>query len=91
MSTSHHGNPEEAENERRLLAQFLNRAQPNFPAGKMHQSDEGELAFAIAHDDRKGVVIIKFGKPVDWLGLRKQDAIQLSQLLLEHANQLKEA
>lgn len=84
MSTAHHGSPEQHEIKRRLLDQFLQRA-----GGKLHKSDEGELAFAIAHDTRNQIVVIKFGKPVDWIGLPKKEALQLANLLIEHAAELK--
>jgi hypothetical protein len=85
MSTSHHGDPEA---ERRLLDQFLNRAEPAFPRGKIHKEDEGQLAFALAVDPRNQIVIIHFGKPVDWIGLAKADALRLATMLLEKAKEL---
>ena len=77
------------EMQRRLLDQFLNRAVPKFPRGKIHKEDEGELSFAIAVDPRTNTLVIHFGKPVDWMGLSKADALHLSKMLAEKAAQLK--
>lgn len=86
----HHGSPEEQEARNRLLDQFLNRAEPSNPAGKLNERDEGDLAFAVAVDFSKNVVILRFGKPVDWLGFGAEHAAHLGNLLLEKARQLKE-
>jgi hypothetical protein len=40
-----------------------------FPRGKLHESDEGELRARCAVDREKKVMIIDFGKPVTWLAL----------------------
>lgn len=88
MSAAHHGTPEEAEAEKRLLEQFLNRTKPEYPAGHLNERDQGELAFAVALDRANGVVIIRFGKAVDWIGFRKAECLMLSQLLKEKADQL---
>jgi len=88
MSTSHHGTPDEIAAKNRLLDQFLERAVPAFPAGHLNKDDEGELSFAIAVDKRNGVIVIRFGKSVDWLGLKKHEAEHMGRLLLEKAASL---
>lgn len=88
MSLSHHHSPEEIESQKRLLDQFLNRATPKFPAGHINADDDGELAFAVAADLRRNVVIINFGKPVDWIGLGKKEVLMLANLLHDKAKQL---
>lgn len=57
-----------------------------FPRGKLNADDEGELEMSIGIQDK--TVILDFGKPVKWLGLAKQDAVNLANSLLEKANQL---
>lgn len=86
----HHGSPEEQDSKNRLLDQVLNRAEPSHPAGKLNERDEGELAFAVAVDFQKNVVVLRFGKPVDWLGMSADLSAQLGYLLIEKARQLKE-
>jgi len=60
-----------------------------FPEGKIHDSDEGEIRFAVGSKD--GNVIIEFGKPVAWLGLPPDLARELAVLLTKHADALDHA
>ena len=60
----------------------------NFPDGKIHESDEGELAMAIATDPKKKVVIVEFGKAVKWMGLDKSSALEFGRLLIKKAEEL---
>lgn len=87
MSTQHHS-PSEIEAERRMLKEFLNTAKPNFPQGKINEDDRGELSFAVALDIKKQTVIIRFAKPVDWIGLDRESALHLADLLTQRANDL---
>jgi hypothetical protein len=60
----------------------------NFPNGKLNSDDEGELAIRIASDPKKGVVMIDFGKPVKWVGLPKDQAFELAEILKKRAMEL---
>lgn len=42
--------------------------EPQYPRGKIHRLDEGELAFRMGIKDGT-TLIIDFGKPVAWIGL----------------------
>ena len=55
----------------------------NFPMGKLVDDDEGELRVAVG--DKDGKVIIEFGKPVAWLGLTPQGAVDFAQTLIQRA------
>lgn len=59
-----------------------------FPDGKMHPGDEGELRFGVARDSH-GNVHLNFGKDVSWLSLPPATAISLAKLLLKHAGATK--
>ena len=59
-----------------------------FPRGKLRDDDEGTLTFAITVKDR--TVILEFGKPIEWIGMSKQDALGLAELLARRANEIKE-
>jgi hypothetical protein len=54
-----------------------------FPNGKLTDSDEGEIQFQIGSKD--GTIIIDFGKPVAWLGVQKEQAIEIAKALCKHA------
>jgi len=55
------------------------------PQGKLNKDDEGELTFAVAHDD--GNVIINFGTPVAWLAMDPQLTADFAATLLRHARE----
>lgn len=58
-----------------------------FPNGKMNEDDEGELQIAIyAYDGR---VILRFGKPVSWIGFPAEHAEELATLIYEKAQLAK--
>lgn len=57
----------------------------NFPRGKLHESDEGELQMGVTVN--QGTVILAFGKPVAWLGLTPQIARNLAATLVERADE----
>lgn len=88
MSTSHHGSPEDLAAQRRLVDQIMGKAREEFSRGKIHKEDEGDLAFAIATDPISKTILIHFGKPVLWVGLGKDDAIRLRDLLDEKIKEI---
>lgn len=57
-----------------------------YPNGKLNEDDEGQLRFAMTVHD--GVVILDFGKQIHWLGLPKEEAMKLGQMLIDKANQI---
>ena len=81
--------PESHENlARDFLMQVLGQMPPQYPAGKLSEDDQGELALAVALDRKSRTIIIRFPKPIDWMGFGKQDALALGQKLVDLANQL---
>ena len=54
-----------------------------FPHGKLNQHDEGALAYAVGTEG--GKVCIRFPKPVTWIGMTPDDAMDLAQALINHA------
>jgi hypothetical protein len=55
----------------------------DFPRGKFNADDEGGLCFAVGHQDK--TVIVNFGKPVKWIGLDANGAMELAELIIAHA------
>lgn len=90
MSSQHHSPADVAELEaqKRMLQEFLGTSKPSFPRGKLSDTDEGELAFAVALDSAKRAVVIRFTKPVDWIGLDRDAALHLADLLIKRAADL---
>ena len=56
------------------------------PEGKIHDSDEGEIKFAVGAKD--GKVVVEFGKPVAWIGMHPNQAIQLARTLKTRARRI---
>ncbi len=56
-----------------------------FPDGKIRKSDDGELTLGVAFDPTKNLVIINFGAPVSWLGLKPEQAAAFAQMILKHS------
>lgn len=55
----------------------------------MGAEDDGVLAYAIAADPRHRTIVIRFGKPTEWIGLGIQDAETLIDKLREKIVQLR--
>ncbi len=59
----------------------------DFPRGKFSEDDEGALRFGIAVKDK--TVLINFGRPVAWIGLDKNGAIEFAETILRRARDIK--
>jgi len=90
MSAQHHYSPEEQAAQRRMLQEFLGNAKPRFPQGRINPDDQGEIAFAIGTDETRKVVVLRFTKSVDWLGLDRASALRMAELIKSHAEQIRE-
>lgn len=88
MSMSHH-NPEQASLIQRFQEQMAGTARREYPAGRMGAEDDGQIAYAIATDDRHRTIIIRFPKPVEWVAMGVQEAEELRQQLSERIAYLK--
>lgn len=93
MSASHHGEGQNPDTEvmKRFLEQVENRAKRLYPQGRVSAEDDGELAFAISADRDKKIVVIDFGKNVNWIGLPPEQAVQLAQMLINKAREVSSA
>jgi hypothetical protein len=59
-----------------------------FPEGKIHPDDEGQISVAIGIDN--GNVIINFGKPIAWLGLPPAACMEMGRTLIKRAREALE-
>lgn len=59
------------------------------PDGNIHDTDEGEIRFGVAHDPNKRQVILNFGKPVTWIGMPPEQAAELAETLSEHSRRCR--
>ena len=61
-------------------------SQGSFSNGSLNDEDEGDLKLMVS--TAENVVRIDFGKPVAWLGLPKEAAVNIANALLKHARAL---
>lgn len=54
-----------------------------YPEAPINEDDEGELSFAVGRDS--GNVVLRFGKPIAWIGMPPPQAIMLARALVKHA------
>ena len=79
---SHHGSnppPEVQQALRDAMGQLLGE----YRNGKLNADDAGALAFAVGVE--AGRVVLRFPKPVAWMGMTGDEALELAQLLIKHA------
>jgi hypothetical protein len=79
---SHHGMNPPPEIQR-ALSESMRQIFGEHPDGKMSNDDAGALAFAVSTE--AGRVVLRFPKPVAWMGMTGDEALELAQLLLKHA------
>ncbi len=69
MSISHHSeNPDEMEAINRFISQLTGSTKREWPEGRINGEDDGATAYAIAADRSRNVILIRFPKPMDWIG-----------------------
>lgn len=81
MSVPHHG--EQPELIKRFMEQATGTAKRQYPSGRMGAEDDGDLTYAMANDDRHKTIVIRFAKPVQWIGLDLKSAEELRDQLTE--------
>jgi hypothetical protein len=62
-----------------------------YPRGKLKEDDQGALELQIAVAPSNQTLVIDFGKPVVWIGLGKQEVLDLAKLLKDKAESMEEA
>ena len=85
MSLPHHGRTPE----RLFLEQMLGQSKRSYSAGRMGAEDDGDLAFAIATDVPHQTIVVKFPKPVEWIGLDRESAERLRDELTARLLELR--
>lgn len=70
---------------RRFNDQLEGRAKREWSDGRIGPEDDGDLAFAVGTHPERELVVIDFGKPVEFIAMPPQQAIDLAQALIKHA------
>ena len=87
MSTTHHGDNPEAH--RLFMEQFMGTAKREYPHGRIGPDDDGALSYAMATDDKRRIIVIRFPKPTAWIGLDLASAVELNDQLTERIMALR--
>ncbi len=61
-----------------------------FPLGKKYDDDEGELNIGLSVDSTTNIFRMDFGKKISWLGLPREQALQLADMIREQALEMPE-
>lgn len=67
----------------KALSEAMNQLFGEYPDGRLNPDDAGAVAFAIGVEE--GRVVLRFPKPVVWLGMTGDEALGLAQVLMQHA------
>lgn len=73
----------------RFNAQVNGAPLRNYSMGRIGPEDDGDLAMAVAVDRPHKVIILRFGKPVEWIGLNVEHAEAVVNMLTEKIAELK--
>jgi hypothetical protein len=82
--------PKEAELMQRFIDQCNGAAKRSYSQGRAGADDDGDLAIAIRADLERQIVILSFGKNVEWIGLGPRDAVALAKMLIEKARSVSQ-
>lgn len=67
----------------KALSEAMQRLLGEYPDGRLNDDDAGAIAMAVGvNNDR---VVIQFPKPVTWVGMTGDQAMQLASDLMKHA------
>jgi hypothetical protein len=69
----------------RFSDQVTGRAKRTWSDGRIGATDDGDLAFAIGPHPEHELVVLDFGKPVTFVAMPPQQAIEMAQALIKHA------
>lgn len=74
---------------KRFESQVNGTAKREYSQGRISAEDDGDLVMAMTTDVRKGVIIIRFGKPTEWIGLGLEEAVAMRDGLTRRIMELR--
>lgn len=73
---------------KRFSDQVAGRAQRSYSDGRKGATDDGDVAFAVGPHPEHELVVLDFGKPVTFVSMAPQQAVELAQALIKHSRAL---
>lgn len=86
---AHHGD-EESAIRRRFVEQVEGRAQRSYSEGRIGADDDGDLAMAIGADPARKLVVIDYGKLIQWVGMPADQAVKMAEMLIAKAREVSD-
>lgn len=77
---SHHSSNDDITKQ---LREHMKGLMGEYPQGRLNKDDAGAVAMSVCVESEK--VILRFAKPVAWVGFTGDEAIELAQVLIKHA------
>lgn len=65
------------------MSELMRSLMGEYPNGRMNADDAGAIAMQVGVEE--GRVVVRFPKPVAWIGMSGDEAIGLAQMLMKHA------
>jgi hypothetical protein len=65
------------------LSEAMRQLMGEYPDGRMNKDDAGAIAMQIGVEE--GRVVMRFPKPVAWIGFTGDEAMEIAQVLMKHA------
>jgi len=65
------------------MSEMMRSLMGEYPNGRMNKDDAGAIAMSCGVES--GRVVLKFPKPVAWLGMTPDEAMGLAEVLVKHA------
>lgn len=78
---SHHSS--EPDSRQTALADAMKNLMGEYPDGRLNANDAGAVAIQVGVENDR--VVIRFPKPVLWVGMTGDEAIDIAQALMKHA------
>lgn len=72
----------------RFQDQVNDRAKRIWSDGRVGPTDDGDLAFVVGPHPDKELVVVDFGKPVEFVAMHPHQAVELAQSLIRHARDI---
>lgn len=88
MSMPHHGERDESELMKLFRQQQDGTVKREWPEGRVGPTDDGQIVFMASADPETNLVKLDFGKPVAWVAMSPQQAVEIAQSLIKQARSI---
>lgn len=76
---------------KRFVDQVEGRSKRSWSDGRAGATDDGDVVFAVGQHPDKELVVVDFGKPVEWVAMPPHQSIELAQSLIKFARAISKS